>query len=981
MKLSTQISIVRQIEERSQNHSFRSQLSSPRPRLAIPDSLPQRSAAVYNRRDLLPLIGVAVLYAGLMKLCLSHLWLILHGSMVWLPHALGVTAIILGGKKYWPAIFVGALLGDYVIGAPFLSTVNIALGALGGATSKTIAAVLTGVILQRLPGFNPKFTRVHDYLWLVLAGAGGSLVNAVGGAGSLWLAGMNQFPITLGNTMWEFWRADLLAILLFVPFLLVWRQPLLTQFSRTQKIEAIIAVVLSWLAGQIIFMGHEPAGVNPASFVYVPFGFVLWGGIRFGLHAALLLVAMFAAQTLLGSARELGSFHEHNPTAIWVFILTLSTTGISTSLLLQARNRAETERRKSNLLLETSQSIARLGGWELDLKTNDLYWTAETYRLHETSPAEFNPTVDAGLSFYPPESREKISAALDAASRHGRGFDLMLETYTTKGRLIHVRATCVVTIEHGKSIKLTGVFQDITHQKLAEEKLLESEERYRLLFDHNPLPMWLSDEKTLRFIAVNDTAIKTYGYTETEFLGLRILDLHPLKDWEDLQKRLLNPQVTKSGDHSWRHLCKDGSMLDVEVNVRRLTFLGRATRLVVAEDRTEKQLLQRRFLRAQRLESLGMLAAGIAHDFNNVLAPIGMTGELLRRNITAASDLRLLDTLEKSVNRGASLVRQILGFAHDLGGAHQSVAIAELLQELSNLARETFPKSITIDCNLPPDLWTISGSATQIHQIFLNLFVNARDAMPEGGTLRLAAENMSLDEADIHSILTTQPGLDAKPGNWVVLQVTDTGTGIPPEIVERIWEPFFTSKTKDKGTGLGLSTVQGIIATHHGFVTLQTAKDQGTSFRVYLPAENQAASSILVSGAPPTDSLRGNGELILVVDDEEPVRDIVEATLNAHGFKVITAADGEIAWNVFADRSADISLVVTDRDMPITAGDELTRRIRLTKPEMPVIEVSGSDSSSFTPPSKQTRFGDACLVKPFATEDLLQTIHNLLHDR
>lgn len=946
----------------------------------MPDSPTQFSVTAYTRRDLFQMIGVAVLYMGLMKLSVSHLWFILHGSLVWLPHALGVAVIIWGGRKYWPAIFVGALLGHLAIGSPpGLTHVTVLLGTLGSAISKTLATILTGNILQRFPEFDPKFSRANDYLWLALAGAGGSLVNAIGGAGSLWFTGTTRTPTSLIESMIDFWMGDILAVLLFVPFLLVWRHAPRLRFSRARNIEALIGLVISWLAGQIVFLGHEPTGLNPSNFVYIPFGFVLWAGVRFGRHAALLLIAMFALQVVLGSARGLGAFDDHDPVAIWLFILTLSIAGISTSLLLHSRERAETELRKSNLLLEASQSIAQLGGWELDLKTNDLFWTAETYRIHDTSPAEFNPTVDAGVNYFLPKSRDKISAALEKAIHHGRGYDLELETHTTKGRLIHVRTTCEVTTEQGKPVKLTGIFQDITSRKHIEKELRESESRYRLLFDHNPLPMWLFDEKTLRFVAVNNTAIQTYGYSEAEFLGLRVVDLHPREDWDHLQKSLLHPHVENSSDNSWRHLRKDGSALDVEVNIRPLAFAGRAVRVVVAEDRTEKLQLQKQFLRAQRLESLGMLAAGIAHDFNNVLTPISMTGTLLRRNITAANDLRLVDTLEKNVKRGARLVRQILGFAHDLGGEHQIIAIKELLEELSYLAKETFPKSITVACYVPPGLWSVSGSSTQIHQVLLNLCVNARDAMLDGGTLSLIAENQFLNEADIETILTTQPGLDAKPGNWVVLHVTDNGTGIPPEIIERIWEPFFTNKTADQGTGLGLSTVQGIITTHHGFITLDTAPDRGSTFRVYLPAEIIKVRPESIS--PPTDTPRAKHELILFADDEVGVRDIVKVILSAHGYNVITAEDGETAWALFNQHASDISLVMTDYDMPVTRGDELTRRIKSTHPNTPVLQSSGLDRISSTRRGKRPKFADAFLAKPFTPPQLLQTIHSLLHNQ
>jgi two-component system cell cycle sensor histidine kinase/response regulator CckA len=270
-----------------------------------------------------------------------------------------------------------------------------------------------------------------------------------------------------------------------------------------------------------------------------------------------------------------------------------------------------------------------------------------------------------------------------------------------------------------------------------------------------------------------------------------------------------------------------------------------------------KKRMDEQFLRTQRLESIGMLASGIAHDLNNVLAPIILAAPVLREHATNPEDLRIITSLEKSAERGVELVRQILSFAHGAGNAQQLVQVQHLVQEALVVANDTFPKNIHVVDNIPGNLWPIMADPTQIHQVLLNLSVNARDAMPEGGTLSISAENSLLDDVTARRIE------GGRPGAWTVLHVEDTGLGIPADALSHIWEPFFTTKGEGKGTGLGLSTVKSIVESHHGFITLKTQAGRGTTFRVYLPAADVETIGCIIDVAPPKRD-RGNGELILV---------------------------------------------------------------------------------------------------------------------
>lgn len=383
-----------------------------------------------------------------------------------------------------------------------------------------------------------------------------------------------------------------------------------------------------------------------------------------------------------------------------------------------------------------------------------------------------------------------------------------------------------------------------------------------------------------------------------------------------------------------------------------------------------RKRLDEQFQRAQRLESIGMLASGIAHDLNNVLAPIIMAAPVLREHATNPEDLKIITSLEKSAERGVELVRQILSFAHGAGNAQKLVQIQHLVQEALCVANESFPKNIRVVDSIPGNLWPIMADPTQIHQVLLNLCVNARDAMPSGGTLTVSAENALLDE------VTARRVEGSRPGAWTVIHVEDTGTGIPSEALARIWEPFFTTKGEGKGTGLGLSTVRTIVENHNGFVTLKTQPGRGTTFRVYLPAAEVTTRSSVIDVSPPKGDC-GHGELILIVDDEPQIRDITAAMLARNGYRVLTASDGAEAVAVFAARSAEISLLITDLVMPNLDGAALANIARHLNPRVKVLAMSGLSSAGRS--GKTEQFAGAFLFKPFKIQTLLSTVNTLLH--
>ena len=391
--------------------------------------------------------------------------------------------------------------------------------------------------------------------------------------------------------------------------------------------------------------------------------------------------------------------------------------------------------------------------------------------------------------------------------------------------------------------------------------------------------------------------------------------------------------------------------------------------LVINTDITEQKKLESQFLRTQRMESIGTLAGGIAHDLNNVLAPIMMGVEMMRMKSSDEFTNKMLSTMANSAKRGSDMVKQVLTFARGHEGERTTLQISHLVREMQKIVNETFPKSINFNSSIGESLWPILGDATQVHQIILNLCVNARDAMPDGGKIAVEVKNVTLTEEEAARIV------GAHPQRYVLLSVTDNGTGIPPEIIDKIFEPFFTTKEIGKGTGLGLSTVISIIKSHGGFLDLKSQVGKGTSFNVYLPTAEAAAPP--ASAPVPVEALKGHGETILVVDDEPAVLELTRTMLAHYGYKVVTAMHGADALALFGLYKEKIKLVVMDMMMPVMDGATAIKALRKEQPALHFIAVSGLMQGD----KLKEALGDDSvpfIPKPFASEKLLLALRSAL---
>ncbi|MEI6107612.1 MAG: PAS domain S-box protein [Opitutae bacterium] len=391
--------------------------------------------------------------------------------------------------------------------------------------------------------------------------------------------------------------------------------------------------------------------------------------------------------------------------------------------------------------------------------------------------------------------------------------------------------------------------------------------------------------------------------------------------------------------------------------------------VAIKHDISGQKKLEQQMARAQRLESIGLLASGLAHDLNNILAPISLASELLKVKYPEAGAEKTLEMIFQSAQRGAGVVRQVLAFARGIDGARTEVQPKHLLKDIAGLVDETFPRNIQSQLEIAPDVWPVTGDITQLHQVLLNLAVNARDAMPDGGVLRLGASNVVLEETRIH-------GVDLlRPGRYVALTVTDSGTGISPEVMERMFEPFYTTKPQGKGTGLGLSTVYGLIRSHEGMVEVTSVPGAGTEFRVLLPAA-MGQAPVAVNRREVSAAFPGEGRRLLIVDDEEAIRLVSEETLRRHGFVVETAVDGVDGLEKFRNMPGAYAAVVTDIMMPRMNGFDMARNIHQLDSAVPIIASSGMAGDTVdTSDAGLAKYGiRTLLLKPYNEDKLLNVL-------
>ena len=603
--------------------------------------------------------------------------------------------------------------------------------------------------------------------------------------------------------------------------------------------------------------------------------------------------------------------------------------------LTRALRRQTEELKQSEALLREAQRIAGLGSYVFDL-ANGTWTSSEVLEGLLGIDGAYDRSMAGWLALIHPEDRAMMADYLtNEVIGRDQAFDKeyrIIRRADQAERWLWSRAS-LARDSQGRPLTLRGTSLDITERKQTEAALLLN---------------------TAALTAAANAVVITDRQGTIEWANPAF---SALSGWSVAEAKGKNPRdLVKSGQHDtafyrqmWESLLvgkvwrgeivnrrRDGALRTEEMTITPLRDeRGEIAHFIaIKQDITDQKAMEAHFLQAQRMEAIGTLAGGIAHDLNNILAPILLVAGLVKNRMTDEADRELLAMTQSSAHRGAEIIKQLLTFSRGQEGERAPVQPRHLIKEMERVMRETFPREIDIRVQLPAALWTVVADPTQLHQLLLNLCVNARDAMPDGGHLTIRAANVTLEAGDSPQ----HPG--AKAGPYVLIEVSDTGHGIPAEIRQRIFDPFFTTKPIGKGTGLGLSTVLGIVRSHGGFVTVDSTPNKGSTFKVCLPggpdgietmAEVPATPAVLAAGRP----------TILVVDDERDVRDATRFLLERQDYRVLTANHGQDALLQFLEHRADIRLVLTDLMMPVMNGLVLVRSLRVIDPGLKIIVTSG----------------------------------------
>lgn len=605
--------------------------------------------------------------------------------------------------------------------------------------------------------------------------------------------------------------------------------------------------------------------------------------------------------------------------------------------------------------------------WDWDLRSDQLWWNENYEQLFGRPRDSVSPTITSWSDYIHPEDHERVVHEMQTIIESGGS------VFSGEYRFLRADGSYawvldrghVIRNEAGEPVRMIGGMTDLTERIMAETRVAEQ----AALLDRATDAILVRDLEH-RITMWSRGAESVYGWSREEALGQPVWQLlyrNPAPFYEATAAVLEHGQWAGELEHVTRQ--GEKRIIFGRWTLMRDRSGAPQSVLAINSDVTEQRKVERQLLRSQRLESIGTLAGGIAHDLNNVLAPVLMSIDLLRVESNPEVRDAILDTIAQSTRRGADLVQQVLAFARGVEGQRTPTQVSDICRDVAKIARDTFPKNIEIRLDLEEGLPQVLGDPTQLHQVLLNLCVNSRDAMPRGGDLRISARSSTVDT----HYAALNPG--ATPGRHVVISVEDSGEGMPPEVLDKIFEPFFTTKELGRGTGLGLSTSQGIVRSHGGFLRAYSDPGHGTRMMIYLPAhegDQAAAPDEVVVHLP-----RGQGELVLVVDDEPSVRQITRQTLEAFGYRVVTARDGAEAVSLFAQQHHEIAVVLTDMMMPVMDGLALIQVLLRIQPGVRVIAASGLNANGRT--AKAADIGiQHFLAKPYTTELLLRMLREVL---
>ncbi|MFQ5420925.1 MAG: PAS domain S-box protein, partial [Anaerolineae bacterium] len=546
-----------------------------------------------------------------------------------------------------------------------------------------------------------------------------------------------------------------------------------------------------------------------------------------------------------------------------------------------------------------------------------------------------------------------------------RGYDSQL--VAKSGKQIPVEMAITPLTYHGQEAVL-GAVRDITERKQAEEALRQLNQA----MEQSPVSVMITDtEGTIQYVNPKFSQVTGYSAAETMGQNARLLQSgeHPPQFYRDLWNTITAGQEWQGVFHNRK---QNGQLFWSQASIAGVKDQsGEITHYVtVSEDITQRKQREEEHVRQERLAAVGQLAAGIAHDFNNVMAVITLYSDLLERSANLSKkDLEKVQTIHQQARHAADLTRQILDFSRRSVREPRPLDLKLLLNEMLKFIERTIPERVQMQFAFSKGDYMVNADPTQLQQVVTNLTVNARDAMPQGGSLHINLSRLTLGAGE------TPPDPDMEPGEWLRLAVADTGDGITPEVLPHIFEPFFTTKEVGKGTGLGLAQVYGIVRQHEGYITVDSRLGEGATFAIYLPA--LAGEDNVETAEPLTVLSQGQGETVLLVEDSQILLDAVRSVLASLNYQVIAAINGAEALNIYRTQSKQISLVLTDVVMPQMDGFELVKALQQYSPPPKVLMMSGFPRDTDMPPEMQQLIS-GWLRKPLNIDQLARMLREVL---
>ncbi|GAA1736604.1 hybrid sensor histidine kinase/response regulator [Microcella frigidaquae] len=633
----------------------------------------------------------------------------------------------------------------------------------------------------------------------------------------------------------------------------------------------------------------------------------------------------------------------------------------------------EVQARRGADLLRLAGRIARFGGWSVDAATRAIDLSEGARHLLGIANDEPNLS-EAAWALHPEEERPRITEHLERCMTDGTPFELESVMFTTTGERLVVRTVGEPERRtDGVIIGARGAILDVTAEATARQRM-----EYQAALIDNARDAMLVREVDGTVLFWNRGAVELYGWSQEEAVGRSAYDLIGM---EPSERAAAIDELMRTGYFSGEvsQRTRDGRTIIVDVRWQLLVDDEGETTGVFAvnTDITEYRREQENRQRAQRLESLGTLAGGIAHDLNNVLTPILMSVQLLAQDEADQERREMLRTMEAAAKRGAEMIRQVLTFARGVDGRRVSIDPNVLLDDLVSLTRDLVPRGITVTVQRDTELGTTVGDPTQLLQVLVNLITNARDAVGDDGHISITANTLTI--LDEYSSVSHA----AAPGSYLQIAVEDNGHGMPPAVAEKVFEPFFTTKPHGRGTGLGLSTSLSIVRGHGGFMQVYSEEGRGTRFIVGLPIDTSQPEGAAQAAEQHASELpRGEGEVILVVDDEESIRSVARRTLEAYGYRVLVAGNGQEAIAEIENGSTPVALVITDMMMPVMDGAATTAYLEEHHPDLPIIASSGlsSGGESGSDPGGVGMGIARFLAKPYTTHTLITSVSDTLRE-